>query len=161
LLNKTEHLKRSVSLLFSNIIDPDQGMLEIANIHLRRGCTKRGSVGEVAMKIFTLLKTFIALLFLLCAGSVSYAEDMAYGWQLMTEDEIIEHRNKMRSFETNEEREAYRLEHHKLMQERAKEHGVTLPDTPLQRGKGMGPGGGKGMGPGGGKGGGMGGGQNP
>jgi len=105
------------------------------------------------MKIFRQLNIFIAVLFLLWIGSAGYAEDMAYGWQLMTEDEITEHRSKMRSFKTEEEREAYRLEHHKLMQERAKELGVTLPDTPQQRGKGMGPGGGMG--------GGMGGGRNP
>ena len=98
------------------------------------------------MKISRLLNVFIAVLFFLWIGSVSHAEDMAYGWQLMTEDEMTEHRNIMRSFKTEEEREAYRLEHHKLMQERAKEQGITLPDTPQQRGKGMGPGGGMGGG---------------
>ena len=47
---------------------------------------------------------------------------------------------------TKEEREKYRMEHHKKMQERAKQRGVTLPDEPQQRGKGMGYGTGSGQG---------------
>ena len=79
--------------------------------------------------------------------------DQIYGSQLMTEQERIEHRNKLRSLKTQQEREAYQLEHHKRMQERAKEKGVTIPDEPMMRPGGMGPGGmrpGGGMGPGGG-----------
>jgi hypothetical protein len=73
-------------------------------------------------------------------------QEYAYGWQLMTDQERAEHRMKMRSFRTNEEREAYRLEHHQLMQERAREQGVTLPDEPLPRGQGFGMGAGRGPG---------------
>lgn len=80
------------------------------------------------------------------------AQEPIYGSQLMTRQERIEHRNKMRSLKTPEERQAYRAEHHRLMQERAKERGVTLPDMPPPRGPGMG----MGMGPGGGPGPGMG-----
>lgn len=76
-------------------------------------------------------------------------QDQIYGSQLMTEQERIEHRNRMRSMKSNEEREAYRLEHHKKMQARAKERGVTLPDEPAARGHMMGPGSGGMMGPGG------------
>lgn len=68
------------------------------------------------------------------------AQEPIYGSQLMTREERIEHRNKMRSLKTPEEREAYRQEHHRLMQERAKERGVTLPDAPPPRGMGPGPG---------------------
>ncbi len=87
-------------------------------------------------------------------------QEQIYGSQLMTRKERAEHRAKMRSLKTQEEREAYRLEHHKKMQERAKEKGMTLPDEPpakgmggggmMQGGGGMGPGGG-GMGYGGGR----------
>ena len=49
---------------------------------------------------------------------------------------------------TDQEREAYRLEHHKLMQERAKEKGVPAHEPPTRPGY-MGTGGG--MGPGGGR----------
>lgn len=77
-------------------------------------------------------------------------QDQIYGSQLMTEQERIEHRNRMRNMKTNEEREAYRLEHHKKMQARAKEKGITLPDEPPARGGMMGPG--SGMAPGGGMG---------
>lgn len=70
-----------------------------------------------------------------------------YGSQLMTQEERLEHRKKMRSLKTESEREAYRAEHHAQMQERAKSKGVSLPESPPPRGGGMGPG--PGMGPGG------------
>lgn len=77
-------------------------------------------------------------------------QEQIYGSQLMTEQERLEHRNMMRSMKTQEEREAYRLDHHKKMQARAKEKGVTLPDEPLPQGRMMkGPGAGGGMGGGG------------
>ncbi|MEJ2142921.1 MAG: hypothetical protein P8Y24_11305 [Gammaproteobacteria bacterium] len=82
----------------------------------------------------------------------SQEQERAYGWQLMTEQERMQHRETMRNLKTEQERERYRMEHHKKMQERAKEKGVTLPDMPGPRGKGMkngmGNGGGKGMGKG-------------
>jgi hypothetical protein len=89
-------------------------------------------------------------------------QEPIYGSQLMTDAERNEHRNQMRSLKTSQEREAYRLEHHKLMQERARVKGVTLPEVPPAMGKGMGAGpgpnaAGGGMGAGG-QGGGMGGG---
>ncbi len=88
---------------------------------------------------------------LLSASSVAFAEDPpVYGSQLMTNQERIEHRNKLRAAKTDEEREQVRLQHHEQMQLRAKEQGVTLPDAPPAQGAGqgrrMGPGGG--MGPG-------------
>ncbi len=72
-----------------------------------------------------------------------------YGSQLMTQQERVEYRAKMRAAKTTEEREQIRKEHHESMKERAKERGVTLPDDPPARGSGMGAGGG--MGPGGGR----------
>ena len=59
-----------------------------------------------------------------------------YGWDLMTPEERIQHRETMRNMKTEEEREAYRMEHHQRMQERAQQRGVTLP--PYQPGRGMG-----------------------
>ena len=76
-------------------------------------------------------------------------QEVVYGSQLMTQQERLEYRNKMRNAKTYQEREQIRLEHHKAMQERAKAQGLTLPDMPPAMGGGMGPGGG-GMGPGGG-----------
>lgn len=89
-------------------------------------------------------------------------QDRIFGSQLMTQQERIEYANRMRSMKTEQEREAFRLEHHKQMQDRARERGVKLPDEPPQvpgramggAGAGMGPGGG--MGPGAGAGGGRG-----
>ncbi|MGE0113976.1 MAG: hypothetical protein AB7T07_03700 [Steroidobacteraceae bacterium] len=64
-------------------------------------------------------------------------QELVYGRQLMTDAERAEYRAKMRTLKTQQEREAFRLEHHKKMQERAKEKGVTLPDMPLHQGMGM------------------------
>lgn len=80
-------------------------------------------------------------------GEQAVQEQPIYGSQLMTREEQLEHRQKMRSLKTESEREAYRAEHHTQMQSRAKSKGMTLPETPPPRGGGMGPG--PGMGPGG------------
>lgn len=78
-----------------------------------------------------------------------------YGNQLMTEQERIEHRERMRAAKTKEEREQIRRDHHRLMKERGRARGITLPDEPPADGGGMGPGGmgpRDGMGPGRGRG---------
>lgn len=80
------------------------------------------------------------------------AQEEIYGSQLMTEQERIEHRTTMRTLKTQQERDAYRLEHHKLMQERAAARGITLPDMPPRAGAGAGAGQRGGMGQGGGMG---------
>jgi hypothetical protein len=101
---------------------------------------------------------------LLCAAEQTKAQDMTqeqtqiYGSQIMTQQERIEYRDKMRAARTTQEQEKVRKEHHELMKERAKEKGISLPDEPPARGGGMGTGGGMmgpgggGMGPGGGRG---------
>jgi len=61
-----------------------------------------------------------------------------YGSQLMTRQERTEYRAKMRAAKTAEEREQIRNEHHEQMKARAKERGITLPDKPPARGRGMG-----------------------
>lgn len=82
------------------------------------------------------------------------AREQIYGSQLMTRQERLEHRAKLRAAKTAEEREQIRKEHHEKMQQRAKERGVTLPEMPVRpagmgaRPGGMGPGAG-GMGAGG------------
>jgi hypothetical protein len=87
-----------------------------------------------------------------------YAADdpPVYGSQLMTQQERLEYRDRMRNAASAEEREQIRKEHHERMKVRAREQGVKLPDEPPAQGggKGMGPGG-AGMGQGGGMGGGM------
>jgi len=49
------------------------------------------------------------------------------GWSLMTPAERTEHQTKMRSFKTYNECKTYQEEHHKQMETRAKDKGVTLP----------------------------------
>ena len=83
-------------------------------------------------------------------------QERIYGSELMTEKERNEYRQRMRSANTEQEREKIRTEHHNRMLARAKERGVKIPDEPPVKGGGMGPG--RGMGPGaGGMGGGAGG----
>lgn len=60
----------------------------------------------------------------------------------MNDKERNEYRKRMRAAKTEQEREKIRGEHHERMVARAKEKGVTLPDEPLMKGGGMGPGGG-------------------
>lgn len=96
-----------------------------------------------------MFRKLIVLLFTSCFAwlfvGISLAADpprvqqheRAFGWNLMTPEERTEHQSKMRSFETKEEREQYRIDHHKKMKERMKERGITLPDQPRNRG-GMG-----------------------
>lgn len=77
------------------------------------------------------------------------AKEQVYGSQIMTRQERMEYRAKMRAAKTQQEREQLRKEHHERMKVRAAEKGVTLPEEPPATGmrKGMGPGGGMGAGP--------------
>ena len=76
------------------------------------------------------------------------------GRSFMTPQEHFEFRNKMQNAKTSEEKAKIRQEHHAQMQERAKEHGMTMPDMPpdvrqhMGMQPGMGPGMRQGMGPG-------------
>ena len=72
--------------------------------------------------------------------------DPIYGSQLMTQQERTEYQVRMRALKTAQEREAYRLEHHNQMQERAKIQGVTLSETPPNPRPGVGSGPGYGVG---------------
>jgi len=116
------------------------------------------------------LSSLLALL--LAATSTAWAQDTAapvkeqaqeqktkqvqkreqiYGSQMMTQQERNEHSAKLRAAKTEQEREQIRQEHHKQMQVRAKERGVTLPDEPTPGGKGAGKGSAPGKGSGKGK----------
>ena len=70
--------------------------------------------------------------------------DAVFGRQLMTQEELQQHRQTLKGLTTKEERQQYRKEHHQRMLERARERGVTLPEEPGKQGKGMGPKPGKG-----------------
>lgn len=66
-------------------------------------------------------------------------DEEMYGSQLMTDPERGEYRMRMRDANSNQEREQLRSEHHEQMKMRAKERGVTLPDSPpSERGSGSG-----------------------
>ena len=60
-----------------------------------------------------------------------------YGGHLMTPKERAEHRAKMQSAKTMEEREQLRMDHHERMNMRAKKRGMSLPDDPCERRGGM------------------------
>ena len=71
--------------------------------------------------------------------------EQVYGWELRSEQERWEHQNKLRSLMTEQEREAYRQEHHQRMQDRAKAQGKLVPAMPPE---GRGPAANHGMGQG-------------
>lgn len=71
--------------------------------------------------------------------------DPIYGSQLMTPAEREAHWEQLRNIATEQEREAYLLQHHQRMQERARAKGVQLPDEPPVRRMGPGPGPGPGV----------------
>lgn len=93
-------------------------------------------------------------LFLSLFSNMTFAapqdQQPVYGSQLMTQQEMAEHRAKMRAAKTQQERNQIRNEQHERMQQRAKERGVTLPNQPPQNRphNGMGPGNGMGNGTG-------------
>ncbi|WP_126444976.1 hypothetical protein [Sulfuricystis multivorans] len=59
-------------------------------------------------------------------GRFAWNKDYTPGWTLMTPEERSEWANKMREVKTYEECKALQEEHHKAMEERAKEKGVKL-----------------------------------
>lgn len=68
-------------------------------------------------------------------------QEQIYGSQLMTPAEREAHWARLRSLKTEEERNAFRQQHHEQMQERARAKGIQLPDAPLMRRMGPGAGG--------------------
>ncbi|HPU81884.1 hypothetical protein [Accumulibacter sp.] len=60
-------------------------------------------------------------------GPVRASEGNTRGWQLMTPEERIEHQSRIRGFRTYEECRSYQLSHHQLMEERARQRGLPLP----------------------------------
>ncbi|MGZ8982490.1 MAG: hypothetical protein ACXW11_00885 [Methylotenera sp.] len=101
------------------------------------------------MKIINVIASLFAILFFI-TGSVVFdtdqdqmqtqtqdqvrdltrvqGRDSVYGSQLMTSQELTEYHANMRNMKTQQEREAYSLEHQKEMQERAR-LGVTRQPT--------------------------------
>lgn len=79
--------------------------------------------------------TLAAALFIAAIPAYSADEEPIYGSQLMTQQERIEHRERLRTAQSAEEREQIRKEHHLRMQERARAAGKSLPDEPpMERG---------------------------
>ena len=60
-----------------------------------------------------------------------------HGCELMSEAEHAQHRAHMQGLATEEERQAYRAQHHAMMQQRAKDRGVELVPGPSPQCKGM------------------------
>ena len=82
----------------------------------------------------------------LSASAQQGGETPIYGSELMTQQERLEYRERLRNADGVEERDRIRSEHHERMLERARERGVTLPAEPPRGGAGMGRGDMPGMG---------------
>lgn len=61
--------------------------------------------------------------------------DYVYGAEVMTREELAEHRAKLKSFKTEQEREAYMMSHHDRMNARAQERGIELPSEATASGR--------------------------
>ncbi|SNC75294.1 hypothetical protein SAMN04487881_2823 [Marinobacter sp. es.048] len=73
------------------------------------------------------------------------SDDQVFGRELMTQQELQEHRTTMRNLNTDAERAQYRQLHHERMMQRARERGVELKKG-MGKGQGMGQKNGQGMG---------------
>lgn len=81
------------------------------------------------IKFFLLVVFFVCLLIgsAQARGPWRATETNTRGWQFMTPEERIEHQAKIRGFKTYEECRTYQVEHHRLMEERARQRGMALP----------------------------------
>jgi len=93
-----------------------------------------------------IISTIAAATLLTSTPNYAADQDQIYGSQLMTSQEKFEYRKKHMNAKTEEERAQLREEHHALIQQRAKERNMKLPDAPPASGAGMGVGGGMGGG---------------
>jgi Ca2+-dependent lipid-binding protein len=75
------------------------------------------------------------------------SNEPVFGRELMTQEELQEHRTTMRNLNTDAERARYRQLHHERMLQRARERGVEL-NNGMGKGSGKGMGAGRGMGSG-------------
>ncbi len=107
------------------------------------------------MKQSLIISALAATLLLSTGSSFAADQEQIYGSQLMTQQEQLEYRKKNTNAKTAQEREQIRMEHQAMINERAKERNMKLPDTPasgmgpsgdMQRDGGMSPGGGMGGG---------------
>ena len=73
------------------------------------------------------------------------SDDQVFGRELMTQQELQQHRETMGNLNTDAERAQYRQLHHERMMERARERGVELKNG-MGQGSGQGMGKGQGMG---------------
>ena len=85
------------------------------------------------MNINAKLIVALCVIGLTIPGTSLIADEQVYGWQLMSEQERNEYRTKIQNMNTKKEQERYRLEHHRKMEQRAKQQGVTLPSAPKDR----------------------------
>lgn len=86
------------------------------------------------------LAIFLGFSFVIAGTALATAQtqEPIYGGQLMTQQEIRDYQEKIRSASSDEERQQIRREHRREMQERAKRKGVVLRDQPIVPGMRMG-----------------------
>lgn len=84
------------------------------------------------MKRIVIIVMHLGLLLIVSPASAhqwcwTCAEDNTYGWQMMTPEERKQHQSKLQSFKEYDACKEYIYDHHKKMDERAKDKGVELP----------------------------------
>jgi hypothetical protein len=83
----------------------------------------------------TALATAMVLSIGAAIGAAPAVAQTAYGWQLMTPNEVAAHRTNLRDLPPAA-RVAYRARHHEEMKQRAEAMGLVLPDQPQFAGAG-------------------------
>ena len=71
----------------------------------------------------------VILLGTVAAGPWRADERNTRGWDLMTPQERIDHQARVRGFTDYQSCQAYRTQHHGLMEERARQRGLNLPES--------------------------------
>nr|WP_252393791.1 hypothetical protein [Candidatus Rhodoblastus alkanivorans] len=84
----------------------------------------RATTAALAASLFLLEANGVAL----AAGPWRANQENTRGWMLMSPEERIAHQAKIRGFTNYEDCHAYQLAHHRLMQERAAQLGLKLPE---------------------------------
>ncbi len=89
-----------------------------------------------------IISTLAAVTILSSTPNFAADQDLIYGSQLMTSEERFEYRKKNMNAKTEAERAQLREQHQAMIQQRAKERNMKLPDAAPASGAGMGTGGG-------------------
>jgi hypothetical protein len=98
----------------------------------KKGADNQLPLNQAADNPRTVRSAFLITVILfgtVAAGPWRADEQNTRGWDLMTPQERIDHQARVRGFADYQSCQAYRTRHHGLMVERARQRGLTLPES--------------------------------